>query len=379
MELSTKINISICPSSLNCVQQQHKVFAPSYMRLLSKHSALAVLRCRLAYLLCTGAPAVFADLVGFQKKAKKYQCGCLGVGTAVAFQPNAMVSWYRRLHDLCDFRVDAVAGIWIFRWSSRHAKIWVGMQEHTESTHEVEEIPTQKDTRRAAFEEDCSPAGSPRPLLPKLLEKQSFGIGHLFLGSLFAVQAKFAKNALYATWKQHERLIPLLRQWKRFGRGSQKSDQILNRLYTHPHWRSAQKTKFWDIKMNVRNDLRKPGPPNRTEVASNGRLLVGHCTHHCDCKSHPYAIYASHGSRWNIVDFLVLSTSIKFHRLPLSIFWSLAPNLCFIRRCVARMSYVRTKLQITRNRHIPPPPPPFRYVTPKCISRPEERTGSGSL
>ena len=71
------------------------------------------------------------------------------------------------------------------------------------------------------------------------------------------------------------------------------------------------------------------------------------------------------------------SGAINFHYVPLrSIvdFWSLVSNLRFIRRCVARMSYVRTKLQITRNGHIPPSPP--KYVTPKCICSPEERMTS---
>ena len=53
MDFSAEIDISLCPSSLNCVQHQHKVFAPSHMRLLSKHSAVAVLNCGLAHLQCT--------------------------------------------------------------------------------------------------------------------------------------------------------------------------------------------------------------------------------------------------------------------------------------------------------------------------------------
>ena len=58
MELSTEINISLCPNSINCIQQQHKVFAPLYMRSLSIRSAPAVL-C--FWLLCTAVlrlPAV---------------------------------------------------------------------------------------------------------------------------------------------------------------------------------------------------------------------------------------------------------------------------------------------------------------------------------
>ena len=58
------------------------------------------------------------------------------------------------------------------------------MQQLTESIHEDEEIPSLKYSCSAAFEEDCSPDGSPRPLLSKLLGKRPLRIGHLFLGSL---------------------------------------------------------------------------------------------------------------------------------------------------------------------------------------------------
>ena len=60
----------------------------------------------------------------------------------------------------------------------------LGCRSLWESTHEDEEIQSLKYSCRAAFEEDCSPAGSPRPLLAKLLGKRSLRIGHLFLGSL---------------------------------------------------------------------------------------------------------------------------------------------------------------------------------------------------
>ena len=49
---------------------------------------------------------------------------------------------------------------------------------------------------------------------------------------------------------------------------------------------------------------------------------------------------------------------------------SLAPNLNYPRRYVARTSYVRTKLQIMWHDHIP------QYVTPNCISRQDERMTS---
>ena len=44
--------------------------------------------------------------------------------------------------------------MWIFLWSFRHAKIWVGMQEHTESTHEEEEILTQKERTLVSLRQD---------------------------------------------------------------------------------------------------------------------------------------------------------------------------------------------------------------------------------
>ena len=60
----------------------------------------------------------------------------------------------------------------------------LGCRSLWESTHEDEEIQSLKYSCRAAFEEDCSPAGSPRPLLAKLLGKRPLRIGHLFLASL---------------------------------------------------------------------------------------------------------------------------------------------------------------------------------------------------
>ena len=70
-------------------------------------------------------------------------------------------------------------------------------QEYTESTHEDEEIPILKYACCAAFEEDCSPAGSPRPSLSKLLGNLS-GLDTCFSASYVAVHAKLAKNAHYA-------------------------------------------------------------------------------------------------------------------------------------------------------------------------------------
>ena len=98
-----------------------------------------------------------------------------------------MVSGFGRLEDLCEFRVDAVAGMRISGEPHVTSKFGLGctpMQELPESTHEGEEIQSLKYSCSKAFEEDCSPAGSPRPLLAKLLRKRLLRIGHLFLGSL---------------------------------------------------------------------------------------------------------------------------------------------------------------------------------------------------
>ena len=49
--------------------------------------------------------------------------------------PFSRVPWYP---DIRGFTIcvisDAVVGMGLFQWSSQHSKIWVGMQEHTEST-----------------------------------------------------------------------------------------------------------------------------------------------------------------------------------------------------------------------------------------------------
>ena len=168
-------------------------------------------------------------------------------------------------------------------WTSCHDEIWVGMQELTKSTHEDKEIQSIKYScsgGSVAFEEDCSPAGSPRPLLAKLLGKRPFRIGH---SSYVATHAELAKNYLYAFCKLHRMLTPLLLLGNRFGRSSQKSDQIFKLLYSHPRWRSAPKPRFWSINMKpkprfwsiVRSELHHPWPPCSTDLACNGWLLLG--------------------------------------------------------------------------------------------------------
>ena len=132
---------------------------------------------------------------------------------------------------MCEFRVDAVAGMWISGEPHATSIFGLGCRSLWESTHEDEEIQSLKYSCRAAFEEDCSPAGSPRPLLAKLLGKRPFRIGH---SSYVATHAELAKNYLYAFCKLHRMLTPLLLLGNRFGRSSQKSDQIFKLLYSHP-------------------------------------------------------------------------------------------------------------------------------------------------
>ena len=121
------------------------------------------------------------SLRGFAKTGEKLSMRMPGRGSGCRFSVQCHgIGGFT----ICDFRVDAVAGMSIDGPRDTLKFGWGGMQEHTESTHEDEEIPTQKDTCRAAFEEDCSPAGSPQPLLSKLLKKQPFMIEHLFLRSL---------------------------------------------------------------------------------------------------------------------------------------------------------------------------------------------------
>ena len=166
------------------------------------------------------APAGFAYLMLFRKQAKNNQCGCLGVGGLVAFQPSDIVSWIRDFHYLCDFRVNAVAGKWIFQNFCCHAKNWVGLQERTESTHKNENMLFQKDKSLAAFAEDCSAAGSTRPSLLRSLANRPLRIGPKFLGYLCCSAS------------QTERNRPL-------------------------------------------NDLHHPGQLHCSDVASNGQLFVG--------------------------------------------------------------------------------------------------------
>ena len=138
------------------------------------------------------------------------------------------------------------------RWAAARAfecrppdhQIWVGMQEHTERTHEDEGIQTQKITCCAAFEEDCSPAGSPQPLLSKPREKQLFWAGHLFLGSLCCSACEICKKRPLCNLKTASNVDTVVAAVVKIWQGLADSDQIFIILYFHPHWRSVPKPKF---------------------------------------------------------------------------------------------------------------------------------------
>ena len=56
-----------------------------------------------------------------------------------------------------------------------------------------------------------------------------------FSACFVPVHTKLAENALYAIIGQYQVFMLVFWLWNRFGRGSQKSDQISDRLYSHAH------------------------------------------------------------------------------------------------------------------------------------------------